>query len=708
MSPEQAEGDLERLGPRSDVYSLGATLYCLLTGRPPFAGDAVEVIPAVQKGEFQPPRAIDASIDRALEAVCLKAMSLRPADRYGSCRALAEDIERWMADEPVAAWREPWSVRARRWARHHRTGVTGTAAALLAGLIGLGAVVAVQSRANATLEAKNLQLIAANDAIGQALAESREEKKKTEAALAESKESLRRAEAVLTFLTDDVLAATRPEGQQGGLGKDVTVRKAIDAAEPKIAGAFRDQPLVEAEIRHTMGVTYWFLDEIPLAIRQIERAQELLESKLGPDHPNTLVNRTYLANVYLDAGRTEEAVRLNEETLRLRESKLGPDDPETLRSRNNLAQAYGEAGRRADQMRMLEETLRLRELKLGPDHLSTLITRDNLGFAYLAAGRVGDALRLNEETVRLMTAKFGPVHPDTLISRDNLAESYRLAGNAAKAVLMQEETLKLCESNIGHDHRATLTSRNNLANAYLDAGRTAEAIALHQATLKLRESKLGPDHPHTLQSRGNLAKAYRAVGQLDRAVALLEQALQGFRAKVGPDHPYTLTTEQLLAEADESLDRWAEAEALRRDVFARRRRITQPDSPLLANDLAPLGRNLLRQSRWSEAEPLLREALAIRAKAAPEDWARYDAMSLLGGSLLGQGRHAEAEPLVVAGYEGMKAREVRIAVPARPRLREAAERVIRLYEAWGKPDQAAMWKTKLGMPDLPADVFARP
>src|SRR5262249_10142465 len=128
----------------------------------------------------------------------------------------------------------------------------------------------------------------------------------------------------------------------------------------------------------------------------------------------------------------------------------------------------------------------------------------------------------------------------------------------------------------------------------------------------------------------------------------------------------------------------------------------------LADDLAPLGRNLLKQSRWSEAEPLLREGLAIRAKAAPDDWPRYDAMSLLGDSLLGQGRLAEAEPLVVQGYEGMKVRESRIAVPERFRLREAAERVVCLYEAWNQPDRATAWKAKLGLRDLPADVFARP
>jgi serine/threonine-protein kinase len=149
MSPEQAAGDLEHLGPRSDVYSLGATLYCLLTGRPPFEGeDLGAILRGVQAGDFPAPRALDPTIDRALEAVCLKAMVLKLEDRYATPRELAEEVERWKADEPVAAWREPLVRRSRRWVRRHRTLVTAAAAVLVMALAGLGILAGVQARAN--------------------------------------------------------------------------------------------------------------------------------------------------------------------------------------------------------------------------------------------------------------------------------------------------------------------------------------------------------------------------------------------------------------------------------------------------------------------------------------------------------------------------------------------------------------------------------
>src|SRR5262249_15372380 len=140
--------------------------FCLLTGKPPYQGDdAGEIVRRVQRGEFVPPRRLDPSIDKALETICVKAMALKPEGRYSSCRALAEDIERWMADEPVTAWAEPWTRGMLRWLTRHRTGVTGAAAAVLAGVVGLSAVLAVQARANAELADKNTALLAANAKI---------------------------------------------------------------------------------------------------------------------------------------------------------------------------------------------------------------------------------------------------------------------------------------------------------------------------------------------------------------------------------------------------------------------------------------------------------------------------------------------------------------------------------------------------------------
>ena len=163
MSPEQAAGELDRLGPASDVYSLGATLYCLLTGKAPFEGDDVgAMLRAVQKGDFLPPRRLDPRIDEALEAVCMKAMALKPQDRYPRAKALAEDVERWLADEPVTAWREPWSVRARRWMGRNRSLVGAVAIAAPVAIISLSTIVAHERLTNGQLAANNRELAAAN------------------------------------------------------------------------------------------------------------------------------------------------------------------------------------------------------------------------------------------------------------------------------------------------------------------------------------------------------------------------------------------------------------------------------------------------------------------------------------------------------------------------------------------------------------------
>lgn len=154
MSPEQAKGAREAVGPASDIYSLGVTLYVLLTGQEPFdATDVGHAMAKVQSGDFIPPQQRRSGVPAALNAVCVKAMSLSPGDRYPSCAALARDIELWLDDEPVAAFREPVLARTFRWIRRHRVLAATTAVLAAAAFVASIAGTVLMGRANTRIRA---------------------------------------------------------------------------------------------------------------------------------------------------------------------------------------------------------------------------------------------------------------------------------------------------------------------------------------------------------------------------------------------------------------------------------------------------------------------------------------------------------------------------------------------------------------------------
>ena len=182
------------------------------------------------------------------------------------------------------------------------------------------------------------------------------------------------------------------------------------------------------------------------------------------------------------------------------------------------------------------------------------------------------------------------------------------------------------------------------------------------------------------------------------AEPLFRQALEGYRKTQGPDGALTLDLTNDLAGLLSQSGGHTEAEQLFSTALAQARKLFGPDHPHTAGIMAQFGLSLTQQSKWSEAEPLLRDCLAIREKSQPDVWNTFNIRSLLGASLLGQKKYALAEPLILSGYEGMRAREAKIPPQGKPRLTDAADRVVELYESWGKQEKAAQWRAKLAKP----------
>ena len=468
MSPEQANMASEDIDTRSDIYSLGALLYVLLTGAQPFdsatfrEGGIDHIRQVIREGEPKTPSTRLTSLgDKAkevaqsrrtevatlarrlhkeLEWIPLKAMRKERAERYQSASELAGDIQNYLNGAPLVAGPPSTIYRVKKIVRRHWALVVGVAAVVVVLVAGI--------------------IVSTVFAVGQARARAK----------AEQQEEVSRA--VTDFLTNDLLASASPFGTGG---RDLTARLLLDMASEKVTKKFRDKPLIEAAIRSRLGGTYRLLGDFDIAEQHLAQALRIQRELLGDEHLDTLHTMHRLIRLYANQSRYKEAEPLAVKTLETRRRLLGEEHVDTLISMYDLAWVQGEQGRYNEAEPLHIKNLQMTRRVLGEKHLETSVAMKGLGALYRKQGKFNKAAELLAETLEIDRRVRGQEYPSTLATMAHLALVYRDQGRYDKAEALFREILDIRCRVLGEEHPRSLGSLRNLIELYEAWGKPAEA-----------------------------------------------------------------------------------------------------------------------------------------------------------------------------------------------------------------------------------------
>jgi serine/threonine protein kinase/tetratricopeptide (TPR) repeat protein len=548
MSPEQAEWSGLDVDTRSDLYSLGVLLYELLTGTTPLeketlaraaldemrrmireveppkpstritallggpnrGGARLPPSPGQQEAEAQQelrPTSIDpASLHQRLHAVrgdldwiVMKCLEKDRARRFETVNALARDLERHLNGEPVVARPPSKTYLAGKFIRKHRLTVTAVAGVALALVVGL--LLALLGFADARRASRRANTAAA------------------------------RSEQVAEFLK----AMLQGVGPSVALGRDTTLlREILDKTAARLAQDLKDQPLVEADLRNTLGLVYEELGQYTQAEAMHRQALALQRKLLGNDNVELAGTLGDLSTVLYDEGKLAEAEQAAREALGLERKFLGNEHVEVARSLNNLAEILRAQHNLAEVERLQREALAIKRKRVGENDESTGRSLINLAGVLEEEGQLAEAEALYREALAMLRKRFGDNYPLVATARNNLAVFLQKRGRLPEAETLSREAAALDEKNLGV-HRDTAISLSNLGRILRRQGKLAEAEEFSRKAVEVASKASGPDDPWCLVYQHDLARVLQQEDKLAEAEATARQCLAIREAKTPDD-----------------------------------------------------------------------------------------------------------------------------------------------------------------------------
>ncbi len=603
-SPEQVTGAFVTTA--TDVYVLGLLLFELLTGTRAQEADGLS-IPEIERiivrtEVARPSEEVDPRqsphADRAAAAATARGTTpsrlrraLRgdldrivgvatrkdPARRYASADALAADLDRYLADQPILARDESAAYRIGKFVRRRWPAV---AAALV--FLVLLAIYAV------TVTMQSRQVAAERDRARAAQAT---------------------AEEVTAFLVR-MFQASDPSETRG----DTITAKELLATGVARVDSLSAQPETQAQLLDVIGRVYQSLGRFGEARPLLDRALAIRRRVLGSRHAAVGDSLTHLGDLLILQGRLPEAATAVTEALAIHEATSGRESAAAAEDLGLLGAALASQNDRVKAKALLDEALAIRRRVLKPDDPAIAENLSALAFVASHTGDFAEMERRHAESLAILRRAFGARHPRIALGLNNLAVAYDNRGRYEDASRLHREALEMRRQLFGDTHPAIATSLNNLSTILQRQQRYAEAEPLAREVLALRRRLLGDDHPSTIVALNNLGALLVRSGRPREAEPVLRESVAAAVKRLPGDHPTALAVQMSLAGALSRLGKDAEADAIFTRIHGIRVKSLGPEHPDIASGLHARGQSLADRKRFPEAEPLLAQAHQMRVK----------------------------------------------------------------------------------------------